>query len=215
MTIRVAIADDHKLLLGALEAMLAPEPDIEVVGTANDGIALLELVARKKPDVVVADIGMPRMNGLEAVQRMLALNRTARVIVLSGFTDKRFVLEALNAGAAGYVAKMSAADQLPRAIRSVAQGGTYLCPESAGAVVESIREKGRRGSASAPQSLAPRERDVVRLLAEGKTSPEIAEELGITANTVDTHRRNILRKLGLHSVAEVVRYAIRNGLVTP
>jgi len=215
MTIRVAIADDHQMLLGALAAMLAPESDLELVGTAGDGVALLALVERTKPDVVVVDIAMPRMNGLEAIQRMLALDPGARVIVLSGYIDKRFVLEALNAGAVGYVAKMSAADELPRAIRTVAQGGTYLCPESTGAMVESVRGNPKSGSLPAVRALAPRERDVVRLLAEGKTSLQIAEALRIAPSTVDTHRRNILRKLGLHSVAQVIRYAIRNGLVTP
>ena len=214
MRIRVVLADDHQILVAALQAMLAGEPDIAVVGTANDGVALLELVAKSKPDVVIADIGMPRMNGLEAIQRMAAAGSAARVIVLSGYSDKRFVLEAVNSGAAGYVVKTAAAEELARAIRTVAQGNIYLCPQVAGAVVESVRAKSKSRPRGAAPRLAPRERTIVRLLAEGKSSAQIAAELSIAASTVDTHRRNIMRKLDMHNVTEITRYAIREGITT-
>lgn len=214
MNIRVAIADDHQMLVEALQVMLAREPDIAVVGTAGDGAALLELVAQAKPDVVVMDIGMPGMNGIEATQRLTSGRSPVKVIVLSAYADKRFVLEALNAGAAGYVAKSSAADELARAIRAVVQGRTYLCPNVAGAVVETVRtqKKSSVKGAAAGAALTPRERVVVRLLAEGRSSAQIASALLIAPSTVDTHRRNIMRKLGLHNVAEITRYAVREGI---
>jgi two-component system NarL family response regulator len=214
MSIRVAIADDHQILVAALQAMLGTEPDIAVVGTAGDGTALLKLVAQTKPDVVIMDIGMPGMNGIEATQRLTTGRSAAKVIVLSGYTDKRFVLEALNAGAAGYVIKSSAGSELPRAIRSVAKGQTYLCPEVAGAVVETMRNGNKHDAKAANSRLAPRERMIVRLLAEGKNSAQIAAALHIAVSTVDTHRRNIMRKLEMHSVAEITRYAIREGIAT-
>ena len=212
MSIRVAIADDHRVLVAALEAMLARAPDIAVIGTAGDGAALLDLVAKSKPDVVVMDIGMPGMNGIEATHRLTAGRSATKVIVLSGYTDKRFVLEALKAGAMGYVVKSSAADELPRAIRAAAQGQTYLCPEVAGAVLETVRGREKSPLKGAAIGLTPRERVIVRLLAEGKSSAEIAAALFIARNTVDTHRRNIMRKLGMHSVADITRYAIREGI---
>ncbi len=143
MSIRVVIADDHRILVAALRTMLASEADIAVVGEAGDGAALLEPVAEAAPDVVVMDIGMPGMNGIEATQQLRTERPETRVIVLSGYSDKRFVLEALNAGAAGYVIKASAADELPRAIRAVAKGKTYLCPEVASAVVDLARARQR------------------------------------------------------------------------
>jgi DNA-binding NarL/FixJ family response regulator len=212
LSIRVVIADDHRILVAALQAMLTAEPDIAVVGTAYDGAALLDLVAKTKPDVVIMDIGMPGINGLEATQRLVIADFATKVVMLSGYSEKRFVLEALNAGAAGYIVKSSAADELPRAIRAVVNGQTYICPEVAGAVVDSMRGAGKSRAKTAAPSLAPRERVIVRLLAEGKTSAQIAKELRIATSTVDTHRRNIMRKLDMRNVAEITRYAIREGI---
>jgi len=214
MTIRIVIADDHRLLVTALRNMLQQEGDIEVVGEAGNGDALLKLVNEIKPEVVVVDIGMPGMNGIEATQRLSASYPKVGVVMLSTYADKRFVLEALNAGAAGYVTKSSAADELPRAIRAVAQKKSYLCPEVAGAVMESARARRPQKQREAAIALAPRERVVVRLLAEGKNSAEIASVLNIARSTVEVHRRNIMRKLDLHSVAEITRYAIREGIAT-
>lgn len=212
MSIRVVIADDHQILVAALQSALAVEPDITIVGTAHDGEALLTLVAQVKPDVAVVDIGMPGINGIEATQRLTAKGAAARVVILSAYGDKRFVLDAMNAGAAGYVVKSSAADELPRAIRAAALGQTYLCPEVAGALAEAVRARTHSHAGQVDTSLAPRERVIVRLLAEGKSSVQIADELCISPNTVDTHRRNVMRKLDLHNVADLTRYAIREGL---
>ena len=214
MSINVVIADDHEILVAALKSALTVEPDIEVVGTVHDGAALLALVAQLKPAVAVVDIGMPGMNGIEATERLAAKHSTTRVVILSAYGDKRFVLEAINAGAAGYVVKSSAADELPRAIRAVAQGNTYLCPEVAGAVADAARSRGQAHAGRESAVLAPRERVIVRLLSEGKSSLQIAGELHISVATVDTHRRNIMRKLEMHNVAELTRYAIREGLTS-
>jgi two-component system NarL family response regulator len=214
MNIRIVLADDHKMILAALRSMLEKEIDIDVVGEAGDGVALLEVVARTMPDVAVVDIGMPGMNGVEATRRLLAGRPRLKVIALSAYDDKRFVLEMLNAGAKGYLIKASAGDELPRAIRAIAQGRTYLCPEVAGAIVDAARDKTSLAG-NAAVNLGRREREVLALLAEGKTSSEIAVRMHIAASTVEVHRRNIMRKLDLHSVAELTKYAIREGLTSP
>jgi len=213
MNIRVVLADDHKMILAALRSMLEKETDIAVVGEAGDGAALLELVVRTTPDVAVVDIGMPGMNGIEATQRLLAGQPRLKVIALSAYSDKRFVLEMLNAGAKGYLVKASAGDELSRAIRVIAQGQTYLSPEVAGTIVETARGKtSRAGNAGA--NLGRREREVLALLAEGNSSSKIAARMHIAAGTVEVHRRNIMRKLDLHNVAELTKYAIREGLTS-
>jgi len=215
MSIRVVIADDHQILVAALQAMLACEPDIIVVGTAGDGAALLALVAEVKPDVVIMDIDMPGMTGIDATRRLVAEAPSTQVVVLSCYSDKRFVIEAINAGATGYVLKSATANELPRAIRSVAHGQTYLSPDVAGAVVETMRATDKSSVRAAAPRLGPRERMIVGLLAEGKSSAQIAAQLNIALSTVDTHRRNIMHKLDVHNLAELTRYAIREGLTIP
>ena len=214
MTIRVLLADDHRVLLDALCAMLEKEPDVELVGTAADGRTALELVRHLEPDIAVLDIGMPGLNGIEATARLLARHPSLKVIALSGYSDKRFVLEMLKAGAAGYVTKAVAGTELVRAIRAVAKGQSYLCPEAASAVVSDVTADSRRRLTPAGR-LGRREREVLQLLAEGQRSPSIAARLHISVATVEVHRRNIMRKLGLHSIAELTKYAIREGLTTP
>ena len=214
MSIRVVLADDHRMILAALRSMLEKETDIAVVGEAGDGAALLDVVARTMPDVAVVDIAMPGMNGIEATRRLLAGHPRLKVIALSAYSDRRFVLEMLNAGAKGYLVKASAGDELARAIRAIAQGQTYLCPEVAGSIVDAARGKtSPAGSTSA--NLGRREREVLALLADGKSSSEIAARLHIAVSTVEVHRRNIMRKLDLHNVAELTKYAIREGLISP
>jgi len=214
MSIRIVLADDHKMILAALRSLLEKEIDIAVVGEAGDGAALLELVERTAPDIAVVDVGMPGMNGIEATRRLRAARPDLKVIALSAYSDKRFVLEMLDAGAKGYLIKASAGDELPRAIRAIAQGQTYLCPEVAGTIVEAARGKSSP-EVNAAAKLGQREREVLALLAEGKSSSEIAARMHIAASTVEVHRRNIMRKLDLHSVAELTKYAIREGLTSP
>lgn len=214
MSIRVVLADDHKMILAALRSMLEKETDIAVVGEASDGVALLELVSQTAPDIAVVDVGMPGMNGIEATRCLVAGHPGLKVVALSAYSDRRFVMEMLNAGARGYLIKASAGDELPRAIRAIAQGGTYLCPEIAGTIVEVVRSKTPLIGNAAVQ-LGRREREVLALLAEGKSSSEIAARMRIAASTVEVHRRNIMRKLDLHSVAQLTKYAIREGLTSP
>ena len=214
MSIRIVLADDHKMILAALRSLLEKEMDIAVVGEAGDGTALLELVERTAPDIAVVDVGMPGMNGVEATRRLLAARPVLKVLALSAYSDKRFVLEMLEAGAKGYLIKASASDELPRAIRAIARGQTYLCPEVAGSIVEAVRDKTSLEGSAAPK-LGQREREVLALLAEGKSSSEIAARMHIAPSTVEVHRRNIMRKLDLHSVAELTKYAIREGLTSP
>ena len=168
MSIRIVLADDHKMILAALRSLLEKEIDIAVVGEAGDGTALLELVERTAPDVVVVDVGMPGMNGIEATRRLLAVRPLLKVIALSAYSDKRFVLEMLEAGAKGYLIKASAGDELPRAIRAIAQGQTYLCPEVAGAIVDAARGR-TSGAGNAAAKLGRREREAIRRRAAPST----------------------------------------------
>lgn len=211
MSLRLVLADDHRVVREALVQLLAQEPDIEVVGEASSALEALELVSAAQPDLLVLDIRLPGMSGIE-VARSLRSSRT-KVIMLSAHEDRRFVEEALKAGAAGYVSKRAAGSELLRAVRTVGSGGTYLSPEVATLLVRELRapEDGVPPPASV---LGPREREVLALVAQGARSARIAEELGIAVGTVEVHRRNIARKLGLHSVADLTRYALREGLIS-
>jgi DNA-binding NarL/FixJ family response regulator len=164
------------------------------------------------PDVVVMDIGLVGMSGIEATRRMLAANPAIKVLGLSTFADRRMVTQMLEAGATGYVVKSAGSEELLRGIRAVAQGGTYLSAEAAAAIVDGMRKQSLQGKQS--ETLGRREREVLQLLASGKTSVKIAAALGIAAGTVEVHRRNIMRKLDLHNVAELTKYAIREGLTS-
>ncbi len=213
MTIRIILADDHSLVREALRVTLEREPDFAVVGEAANGRAVLKLVRELNPDVVVLDVAMPVLNGIEAAARIHARHRQVKILALSAHADKHYVLEMLDSGAAGYVTKSAAGLELVVAIRTLASGGCYLSPELAGAVVEGVRDTRRGKTGQLP--LGRREREVLQLIAEGKRSPEIAAQLFIAVATVETHRRNIMRKLGLHTVAELTRLAIREGLTAP
>lgn len=210
--ILVALADDHRMFLHALRAMLEKEAGIEVVGVAGSGEELLTLVGHKPIDIACVDIGMPGMNGIETTRRLLALRPNLKVIGLSAFADRQFVLDLLNAGARGYVTKAEAGEELLRAIQTVLHGKTYLCPDVAATVTSALLDNTPR-DAGRPRITA-RERQVLQLIAEGHTSGRIAERLHLAASTVEVHRRNIMRKLDLHNVAELTKYAIRNGLTT-
>jgi DNA-binding NarL/FixJ family response regulator len=214
MSIRILLVDDHKLMREGLRALLHGVPDIEVVGQASDGREALDLVRTLTPDVVVMDIAMPELNGVEATRRIRAEHAGVKVIALSTHADKRYVHHMLEAGAIGYVLKIAAYDELLRAVRAVSQGRTYLSPEVAGSVVERSTSPHDGGEVSAYSSLGSREREVLQLVAEGKTSAETAKEMHISTKTVETHRRNIVQKLGLHGTAELTKYAVREGLTS-
>ena len=212
MNIRLMLVDDHRMLREALRGILEKAGDIEVVAEADDGATAIELARALVPDVVVMDIGLVGMSGIEATRRMLAENAGIKVLGLSTFADRRMVLQMLQAGACGYVVKSAGSEELLRGIRAVALGETYLYAEAAAAIVDSLRKQSPPGMHS--ETLGRREREVLQLLASGKTSAQIAEALHIATGTVEEHRRNIMRKLDQHNVAELTRYAIREGLTS-
>ena len=211
MKIRVLLVEDHRMVREALSEVLAKVPDIEVVGEAGDARDCLEQAMALGPDVIVLDIRLPDLNGIEVAARLRDAGNTAKIVALSAFSDKRFVTEMLRSGASGYVTKAAAGTELVRAIRAVAGGQGYFSPEIAGTLVAEVRE---RSKAPSTQPLGRREREVLRLIAEGTRSPEIAAQLNIAAATVEVHRRNIMRKVGLRTVAELTKYAIREGIVS-
>lgn len=213
MSIRIMLVDDHKILRDALRTVLEREHDIVLAGEANDGAEALRLIREAEPDVVVMDVGMPNMGGIETTRALLGEHPDLRILALSTFSDRRIVLQMLDAGASGYVVKSAGRDELLRAIRAVAQGRTYLCPDVSAIVVESVCGK-KAPDKNGETRLGRREREVLQLLAEGCTSPIIAGRLHIATSTVEVHRRNIMRKLDLHSVAELTKYAVRNGLTS-
>ena len=211
---RVLLVEDHTMFREAIRLMLGQEPDIEVVGELADGSGVAQAVEQLRPDLVVMDVSMPGVNGIEATRALLARHPGQKVLALSAFNYRQFVTEMLQAGATGYVIKSAAGQQLVQAIRMAAQGKTYLCPEAAAILVESSRRSGA-AHAGAPENkrLGRRETQVLSLLAEGKSSPQIGQVLHIAPSTVDVHRRNIMDKLELRSVAELTKYAVRIGLV--
>lgn len=211
MTIRVMLVDDHQLVREALRDALAREPDIHVVAEAGNGAGALELAAECEPDVVVLDVGLPDMNGAEAATKIRSLRDQVKIVALSAYTDKRFVTEMLRAGATAYVSKSSAGSELVRAIRAVMQGQSSFSPEIAATLAREFT--GATTEAAKVAQLGRRELQVLRLVAEGMRSGEIAERLQISPGTVDVHRRNLMRKLDMHSVADLTRYAIREGLI--
>ena len=213
MNIRVLLVDDHRMFREALAAMLDKTPDIDVVAQADDGLGVIELARVISPDLVVMDIGMPGLNGVEATRQLLAIDPRLRVIAVSAHFEKRYVTEMLEAGASGYVVKAAAADELLRAIHAVAKGQTYLSSEAAATLVDAVYGTAQGGEAT-PSVLGKRERQVLRLLTEGHSSPEIAAQLHISPATVDVHRRNIMQKLDLHNVAELTKWALRHGMTS-
>lgn len=208
---RILLADDHRILRQGLRALMEREPDLDVVGEAEDGRQALRLAVRIQPDIVVMDIGMRGLNGLEATRQIAHDCPGVRVVALSTYSDKRYVLAMLEAGARGYVLKSAAGEELVRALREVGRGRRFLSPDVTDAVVQSYLE-GCAGSSSGGSGLTPREREVLQLVAEGKTTRQIAELLCVSLKTIETHRYQIMQKLDLHSVAELTRYAVREGL---
>jgi DNA-binding NarL/FixJ family response regulator len=211
VTIRVLLVEDHRMVREALRDALAKVHDVEVVAEAGDARAALEQAASHAPDVVVLDIGLPDLNGMEVVTRLRDAGKPARIVVLSAYSDKRFVAEMLRSGAAAYVTKSAAGTELVHAIRAVVAGQGYFSPDIAGTLASAARDRPLAGE---PPRLARREREVLRLIAEGLRSPAIAEQLHIAVGTVEAHRRNIMRKLGLRTVAELTKHAIREGIVS-
>jgi DNA-binding NarL/FixJ family response regulator len=214
MTIKILVADDHQIMREGLRTMLEKEQDITVVGEAEDGRMTHRLARELVPDVIIMDVAMPDLNGIEATRQIIADLPGVKVIALSMHDDRRFVLNMLKAGAAGYMLKDCAFKDLAKAIRVVMSNKTYLGDEIADIVVKDYLASSTPAGSSAFQLLSPREREVLQLLAEGKTSAQIGESLHISAKTVETHRQQIMVKLKIKSVAELTKYAIREGLTS-
>lgn len=212
--IRVLLADDHHLVREGIRALLEEKDGIDVVGQAKDGRQALTLVEELHPDLVVMDIAMPNLNGLEAAARMRQLPRPPVVIILSQYQDLPYIVQALTAGAQGYLLKGSIADELAQAIQTVMEGDTYLSSELPRREIEDMLR--HRDSMLGPlERLTAREREVLQLVAEGNTNRQIAIRLGISIKTVEKHRFNLMEKLNMRDVTALVRFAIANGIVTP
>ena len=217
MVTRIVLADDHQIVREGLKSLLNSHDDMEVVGEARDGRTAVQMARDLAPDVVIMDVGMPHLNGIEATRQITSREPGARVVALSMHSDRRFMGEMLKAGAKGYLLKDGAFEELATAIRSVVANKVYLSPRIANVVVDDYvrRSPGQaKGETSAFARLTPREREVLQLMAEGRATKEIALDLKVSIKTVETHRRQIMEKLGIHSVAELTKYAIREGLTS-
>jgi DNA-binding NarL/FixJ family response regulator len=212
MTVRILLVDDHRMVREGLRAVLEKHEGYGIIGEAGGGREAVGLARALTPDVVVMDVAMSDLNGIEATRQICANVPRARVIALSSYCDRRYVAAILAAGAYGYVLKESASDELCRAVDAAMSGHRYLCAEVTSDVVERALKGGASGAVQ--DSLGPREVEVLQLLAEGLTSSEIASSMHIGTSTVDTHRRNIMKKLDLHSVAELTKYALREGVTS-
>jgi DNA-binding NarL/FixJ family response regulator len=211
--IRIALADDHALVRAGIRALLEKLPDVEVVGEADSGRAALELIKKSAPNVILLDISMAGLGGLEALPRIVRDFPAVKVLILSAFANEEFVLRALRSGAAGYMLKDAAAEELDLAIKAVAQDKTYLGPSISRTVVDSYLQRST-GEQGPIEELTARQREVLQLIAEGKNTKEIAGMLDISAKTVDAHRLQLMARLDIHDVPGLVRYAIRSGLVS-
>ncbi|WP_237481426.1 response regulator transcription factor [Lichenibacterium dinghuense] len=207
--IRVALADDHPVVLAGVKALLQVAPEVELVGGAGDGEAALRLILAERPDVAVVDVSMPRLGGLDLARRLAAEVPGVRVIALTVHEDRAYVQQLLDAGAKGYLLKRSAAEDLLRAVRAVAEGGVYLDPAVAGKALAEAAATER--AAAGDDALSPREADVLRFTAQGFSNKEIAGRLAVSVKTVETYKARASDKLGLHSRAEIVRYGAAKG----
>ena len=214
MTIRILLADDHTVVRHGLRSALEKEPAFEVVAEAENGRSAVALAHKHKPDVVLMDIHMPDLNGTEATRQIVSESPGIKVIALSMYSHKRYVLGMFEAGAAGFLIKNCSFEELARAVRTVADGKRYLNPEIAEVFVESALKPLSKEVTDSLYLLTPREREVIQLIAEGHTSKSIAEQLCISGRTVEAHRREIMRKLNVKSVAELTKFAVREGLTS-
>jgi two-component system response regulator NreC len=212
--IRLLLVDDHEIVRAGLRMLFMAEPDMEIVGEAGSAEEALRAVRKVKPDVVLMDVAMPGMSGIEATRRIKEADPGVAVLALTMHEDEQYFFEMLNAGASGYIPKRAAPDDLVSAIHVVSQGNVFLYPTLAKLLVKDFIQRTESGEDSAAEVLTPREREVLTYIAEGNTNREIAEELVISHKTVDRHRENIMRKLNLHSRVELVKYAIEKGLIT-
>jgi DNA-binding NarL/FixJ family response regulator len=212
--IRVLLADDHRLMRAGLRALLKSLTLVQVVAEAGNGHEAIQLAEQHQPDIVIMDIGMPGLNGLEAAARMVKLTPAPRIIILSMHANEEYVRRSMQAGAAGYLLKGAEPAELELAIQAVMRGETYLTPAVSKQVIQNYLQGGGAKSDSL-QELTPRQREILQLVAEGHSSKEIAQKLNLSIKTVETHRGELMNRLNIHDIAGLVRYAIRTGLVIP
>jgi len=214
MSIRVILADDHKIIRQGLRSLLEKQQDMEVIAEAEDGRNAVRLTAELAPDIVIMDITMPDLNGAEATKQIISKSPDIKIIALSMHSDSLFVTEMLKSGAAGYLLKDCAFEELAKAIRTVIEGKIYLSPAISGVVVEDYINRLSRPGFSNSDILSDREREVLQLMAEGYSTKKISQKLHISVKTVETHRRQMMSKLDIHTIAELTKYAIRKGLTS-
>ena len=214
MSLRVLLADDHALLRQGIRALIEKQTDMEVVDESEDGREAVELALKLRPNIVLMDIAMPGMNGIEATRNILAKAPGIRIIALSMHADRRYVAGMLEAGARGFLTKKSLFAELERALRTVATGETYLCGEVASVVREDYVQKFHSDASLSSSILTNRQREVLQLVAEGNSTKQIAAILGVSVKTVDMHRQNLMARLDLHNVADLTKYAVREGIAS-
>ena len=212
--IRIVLADDHTIIRSGLRLLLEQQPDFKVVAEAEDGRRAVQLVSKHHPDVVILDIGMPQLNGIEATRQIVAEDTHPNVVILSMHSDESYVLRALKAGARAYILKNAAEADLIRAVRAVSEGKSFFSPVISKMLLEDyVRQVREKEVEDSYDLLTSREREILQLLAEGKTNKEAAALLGVSPHTIETHRGNILEKLNLHSAPELILYAVRKGII--
>ncbi len=207
---KILVADDHTLVRAGLTSLIARLPEMEVVGEAADGRQALRMVRDLQPDMVLMDIAMPGLNGLEAAERIHGIHPQTKIIILSMHASEEYVAQALKAGASGYLLKDAATSELEMALKSVAAGQFYLSPAISRQVVDNYL----RGGPTGVELLTPRQREILQLIAEGKSTRDIAETLHLSVKTVETHRAQLMERLDIHDVAGLIRYALRKGLIS-
>ncbi len=214
MSIKIILADDHKIVREGLRTLLEKQPEMEVVGEAENGRKTVQLVQELLPNVVIMDIAMPDLNGIEATRQIIANTPGVKVIALSMHSDRRFIVGMLNIGASGYLLKDCAFEELINAIQAVVANRIFLSPKIVETVIKDFRNLFQKLEISVFSVLTSREREVLQLLSEGRTTKEIAIHLSVSVKTVETHRQQIMEKLDIHSIAELTKYAIREGLTS-
>lgn len=214
MKIRIVVADDHKIMREGLKALIDKQPDMEVAAEAQDGLTATKLARKLLPHIIIMDIGMPEMNGIDATRQIVSENKDVKIVALSMHSDRRFVLEMLKAGASGYLLKDSAFEELVNAVHTVMDGQPYLSPRITDIIVKEYLYNLPRNEPSVFTILTAREREVLQHLAEGKSTKQIASTLNLSVKTVETHRQQIMDKLEIRTVAQLTKYAIREGLTS-
>jgi DNA-binding NarL/FixJ family response regulator len=214
MTIKIILADDHEVMRKGLVTLLNEHDGIEVIGEASDGIEAVRLTTSLRPDIVVLDIGMPNMNGILATEHIITAAPYTRILALSMHSDHQFVVRMLAAGASGYMLKDCAFEELVKAVQTIAEGNFYLSPDITGVVINNYINLIQRGETGGATVLTSRERETLQLIAEGKSTADTAGILNVSSKTIESHRKHIMDKLNIHNIAELTKYAVREGLTS-